>query len=388
MDLPRIQSTLRDAGIEAWLLYDFQGTNRISSRVAGVPSPLSRRWFSLVPAAGEPIWVLHRIELGPFASVPGKKLVYLAREELESRLREALAGLSRVAMEYSPRAALPTASRVDAGTVELVRSMGVEVVTSAALAQVFFAPWGEEGEASHRRASVALSKAKELGLETVRASLSRGRRPLETEVQAAIAGEIERGGLSFDHPPIVAVGPHAGDPHFSPSPEGDARIGPDEVLLIDLWGKESGEAAIYADMTWMAYTGKRVPAAVQRVWETVRRARDAVVEELVRRHAAGETARGFELDRVARGVIREAGYGDAFLHRTGHSIGRELHGDGANLDSLETLDERPILAGTGFSVEPGIYLDAFGVRSEIDVFLGSNGPVVTTERQMDLTLLG
>ncbi len=385
MKLTAIQESIARAGLDGWLLYDFQGTNRISSRVAGIPSPLSRRWFCLVPAKGDPTWVVHRIEQGPFEHAPGRKIVYLSYRELGEALQRILGGVRRVAMEYSPRAMLPTTSRVDGGTIELVRGTGVEVVGSAELAQQFFAPWGSEGLASHRRAAAALDRAKEVALARVRESFATGRALTETEVQAGIVKDLTDAGLYFDHPPIVAVGSHAGNPHFEPSTEHDATIGRDSVLMIDLWAKERTEQAVYADMTWMAYTGTAMPEAVAGAWRAVREARDAVVEDLRCRFARGEQVTGGSLDRVARSVIEAAGHGAAFIHRTGHSIGRELHGDGANLDDLETRDDRVLLVDTGFSVEPGIYLPTFGIRSEIDVYLGPDGPEVTTPCQRDMT---
>lgn len=388
--LGSIQAAVADAGLDGWLLYDFRGLNPIAGRIAGFPpdSHHTRRWFALLPRNGQPRWLHHAIEAHLFAECPGRVESYSSWRDLEEGLHRMLDGARRVAMEYSPRNAIPYVSRVDAGTLELVRSLGVEVVSSADLVSAFEATWDEHGLASHRRAAAALAEAATGAHAYLADCARRGETPFEHEVQARIADDLRARGIVADGDPIVAVGPNSANPHYSPGPEGSARITPDQVVLIDLWGKEDHPDAICADITWMAFFGRQVPDPVQRVWEAVAGARDAAVTFLTRRAAERAPTRGYEADDVARGFLRDRGLDRHFLHRLGHSIGVEVHANGANLDHHETRDERLLLPRTGFSIEPGVYLPGrFGVRSEIDMYWGADAAEVTTAVQERLPAL-
>ena len=389
MNPTAIQEALREHGLDAWLLYDFQRMNPIANRIAGIASNrhTTRRWFGLVPATGEPTWLHHAIEGHLFSHLPGRRISYVGWRELEAELAKLVAGRRRVAMEYSPRNAIPYVSRVDAGTVELVRSLGVEVVSSADLVQVFEARWGQAGLRSHLRAAKHLEEIARLAHGWVTEVARQGRTIGEHELQHRMVAEYEARGLVTNGPPIVAHNAHAGNPHFEPTAENSEPIAPGDVLLLDLWVKEKGEDAIYADVTWMAFVGPRVPDEVERVWQAVAGARDAGIAYVVEHARAGERIAGANVDDVTRAFVAARGLAEHFIHRTGHSIGIETHGNGANIDNLETRDGRSLLSDTGFSIEPGVYLPAFGVRSEIDMYLGATGAEVTTYIQRALPAL-
>jgi Xaa-Pro aminopeptidase len=385
-----IQSALAEMGLDGWLLYDFRGLNPIAWRVAGFPADAhhTRRWFCLLPAHGEPRWLHHAIEAHNFTDKPGEKSSYAGWREMEEKLAEMLKGTRRIAMEYSPKNGVPYVSRVDAGTLELVRSFGAEVVTSADLVSRFEAVWSAEGLESHKKAAAILDECAGRTHHFLQQCGKRGEQPTEYEVQQLLAQMLHDRGMTMDSDPIVAVGPHAANPHYSPSATGSHRVAPGSVVLIDLWGKLNRPGAIAADITWMAYQGPRVPDEVQKVWEAVAGARDAAVTFLKARAAGRMETQGFEADDVARAVIRERGFEKQFLHRLGHSIGTEVHGNGANLDHFETRDERLLVPFTGFSIEPGVYLEGrFGVRSEIDMYWGDGVAEVTTSIQEKIPAL-
>jgi Xaa-Pro dipeptidase len=391
MDVAAIQKALEKEGLDGWLLYDFRGSNPIARTVVGFDERqiATRRWFYLVPRRGEPVAVLHAIEPKALAAAPGLKVLYRSWRELEAALSTHLAGMRRVAMEYSPGAAVPYVSRVDAGTVELVRVAGPEVVSSADLVQAFEARWTGEQKALHDRAARDTLLAKDEAFALVRERLAAGIPVRESEVQAFISARFEARGLTTDHPCIVAVGDHASDPHFETGPgPGDREIRRGDVLLIDLWAKVAGDpTAVYYDATWMAFCGPEAPAKVREVWDVVKEARDAAIAFVQERVGGGRALHGWEVDDVARGRIEARGYGPYFLHRTGHSIGTLVHGNGVNIDNLETRDERRIVPGVCFSIEPGVYLPEFGVRSEIDMYVGEGVAEVTGDIQRELLLL-
>lgn len=389
MRIPAIQEALRERGIDAWLLYDFRHMNPIANRVAGLSASAhtTRRWFGLVPASGEPRWLHSAIEAHLFANLPGEKVSFVGWRDLETSLAWMLTGLRTVAMEYSAGNAIPYVSRVDAGTIELVRSLGVEIVSSGDLVQVFEARWGEEGLASHRRAARHLGEIAALGHQWVREAVRAGRPLTETGIQARMVAEYEARGLVTNGPPIVAVNDHAGNPHFEPTSANSRPVVEGDVLLTDLWAKEKDPDAIYADITWMGFVGARTPDDVQRVWDVVSGARDAGIRFVTERAKKGETIRGADVDDATRAHVVANGMGELFIHRTGHSIGIETHGNGANLDNLETRDDRVLIPDTGFSIEPGVYQAKFGVRSEIDMYLGREGAEVTTDPQRALPAL-
>ena len=377
-----IQSAIRAEGLDGWLLYDFKGLNPIALHVAGIPADrfISRRWACFIPAAGEPRWLAHAIEAGGLADLAPDIATYVSWQSWRDGLAALLAGAGRVAMEVSPGCAIPYISRVDAGTVELVRSLGVEVTTSADLVQVAEAVWTTEQLASHRRACAALNAIKDAAFAHVRERLGAGLPVTECGVQDFMMTQFAALGLETDHPPIVAVNAHAADPHYAPRRAADTPLRPGDFLLLDLWGREPHPDAIYGDITWVAYAGPEIPPRIQQVFDLVRQARDAAVAFTSERIRTGLTVYGYEVDDACRSVIAAAGLAERFIHRTGHSIGTSGHGNGVNLDNLETQDRRRLIAGVGFSVEPGIYLpeEGFGVRLEIDCYVAAVDIEVTT----------
>lgn len=379
-DLASVQEAIRSQNLDGWLLYDFRGLNVLARRVLGVSADaiLSRRWFYYVPASGEPRKLLHRIEPHALAELPGQKQLYLRWQELEASVKEILAGAGTVAMEYVPRNANPYVSRVDAGTVELVRSCGVEVVSSGDLVQLFEACWDDEQWASHLEAARHTATAFTAAFAFITQRVRQHGSVRETEVQQRILDHFAQHRLVTDHPPICAVGPHSGDPHYAPGPGSDAAIREGDFVLIDLWAKCDRPRAVYSDLTWTAFVGKEAPARQREIFKIVAQARDAAILRVQQAFAAGTPLQGWQVDRAARDVIDSAGYGEYFCHRTGHSIGQETHGNGANMDGLETKEERRVLPRTCFSIEPGIYLPEFGIRSEVNVFIDAAGKVHVT----------
>ncbi len=342
----------------------------------------TRRWFYLIPAEGAPRGLVHKIERSTLTHLPGTSAEYAGRVELEAGLKILLAGLRTIAMEYSPRGAIPYVSRVDAGTIELVRDQGVHVVSSGDLIQQFEAVWSAEGFATHRAAAERLYRVKDRAFAAIGTRLRDGVPTTEYEIQSLMMEWFGEEGLVTDHPPIVATQANAGNPHYQPPATGSRAIGPAEVVLLDLWGKLPLPGAVYADISWMGFTAAETPAPVVAAFTAVRDARDAAVALIVGAAAAGREVRGWEADHAARAVLQSAGFGHAILHRTGHSLGEEVHGNGAHLDDYETRDERQLLPGTGFTIEPGLYFDTFGVRTEINIAWGPGGPDVTGPRQM------
>ncbi len=388
-DLAAIQAALQDASIDGWLFYDFRGSDPIARSVLGLdPHALTtRRWFYYVPATGAPRKLVHKIESGALESVPGDATVYLTWQSLAEGLRTILDGASRVAMQYSSY--VPYVSRVDAGTVEAVRAAGVEVVTSADLVQTFHATLSEEQFASHLRAAERLRSLVDEVFDLVGTTLRAGKSLTEKDVFDFVHDEFRASGLVTDHAPIVGVNEHAADPHFEVAETGSAPIRPGDLLLFDVWAKEEAPGSIFADITWCAFLGDEPPAEMVKVAQIVRDARDAAIRRADEAFSSGQAICGYEVDRACREVIENAGYGEYFIHRTGHSIGEMTHGDGANIDDLETHDTRRLLPRTLFSIEPGIYLPGrFGIRSEVDVWhTGSSAEVTGPPHQTELTLI-
>lgn len=389
--LTEIQAAIRAEGLDGWLLYDFKDLNPIARRVAGIPADrfLSRRWGCFVPPAGPPRWLVHAIEAGSMADLAPRGATYVSWQAWRDGLAALLSGAGRVAMEISPGCAIPYVSRVDAGTVELIRSLGVEVVTSADLVQVAEAVWSPAQLASHRRAARALIETQAATFAHVREQLGAGLTVTECGIQDFMMAQFAARGLETDHPPIVGVNGHAADPHFAPRREADTPLRPGDFLLIDLWAREPGPDGIYGDITWVAYAGREAPPRVQHVFEVVRQARDAAVAFAQERLRAGRPVFGYEVDEACREVIAQAGFGPFFIHRTGHSIGASGHGNGVNIDNLETQDRRRLIPGAGFSIEPGIYLpdERFGVRLEIDCYVPGDEVEVTTLPLQDALVL-
>ena len=381
LDLPAIQRALAADGLDAWLLYDFRGLNPIAADVTGVLRQgghlATRRWYYLIPAEAEPRGLTHAIEPDTLAHLPGRTERYSGRETLESGLRRLLSGMRRVAMEYSPLAAIPYVSRVDAGTVELVRQCGVDVVSSGDLVQRFSAVWNREQIESHHAASDALHRIKDRAFEAIGKRIGDGVRTTEFDIQQLMAGWFRDEGLISDSDPNVSAQENAGNPHYLPTVEHHRVIGTNELVLLDLWGKLDRPTAVYADITWVGFTGSAVPESQARAFAAAAAARDAAIGLVQQRVTNGEEIRGFEVDRAASAVLRSAGYGAYILHRTGHSLGETVHGTGVNMDDLETHDDRRLLPGTGFTIEPGVYFQDFGVRTEINMIVGDRSAAVS-----------
>ncbi len=386
--LARIRGMLKDMRCDGWLLFDFHGLNPVSTRVLGIGGLATRRLFVWVPAVGEPVAIAHKIELGRIEGFPGQVRPYAMWRELEQELGRLLSG-RKAAMEYSPKDAVPYLDRIPAGVVELVRASGAEVVSSSELVTAMAARWSAAELAGHRRAAEQLREIALEAFQQVKRWRESGERATEQGLQRWVLQAFEHAGLHTNSPPIVGVDEHAANPHYDPSVGPDTEILPNQVLLLDLWAGVQMDT-VYADQTWMAWTGADVPAEVEKVWSVVRDARDQAVAVLRDRWREGFSVTGADLDDAARAIIKRAGYADYFVHRTGHSIDRELHGSGPHLDNYETHDDRRLLPGVGFSVEPGIYLTGrFGVRSEINVALHESGPEVTPgEPQQALVRLG
>ena len=389
--LDEITLALGDAQLDGWLFYDFRLSDPLAYRILGLSEDgiATRRWFCYVPARGKPRAIVSAVEAHRLDPLGVEKIVYRSHTEMIAALRKVLSGARRIAMDYSPGCAIPYVSRVDAGTVEIVRAIGVEVVTAADLIQRFEATLTREQLGSHQRAASALRTIVDETFSEISRLLAADRKVSEVSVQESVMARFAARGLVTHAPPIVAVNEHSADPHYGPAAKHDRAIRRGDFVLLDLWAKESASDSIYADFTWVAFAGDKVPAEHARIFKIVVDARDAAVALVQRRVAAGVPVSGREADRAARSVIEAAGFGDAFVHRTGHSIGREVHGTGANLDSLETLDDRSLIDHTCFSVEPGIYLPGkFGVRSELDMTIEDGRATVSGEpRQREIVAL-
>lgn len=379
-DIGAIQQAIRDQRLDGWLLYDFRGQNMLAKRIVGIPDEkmLSRRWFYFIPASGEPKKLVHRIEPAALDHLPGTATRFSKWQELEAGVEKLVSGAKRVAMEYVPRNANPYVSRVDAGTVELVRSFKVEVVPSGDLIQLFEAAWDDEQWAMHQQAAVHTRSAYGVCWKFIAERIQRDGSVHELEVQERILRHFRDNGMTCDHPPIVGVGPHSGDPHYEPRPGDEGRIGPNQFVLIDLWAKLDQPRAVYSDLTWTGFTGTDVPDNYVKIFNIVAAGRDAAINRVKSAFAIHEPLQGWQVDRACRDVIDKAGYGEYFVHRTGHSVGQEVHGNGAHIDDLETHEERRILPRTCFTIEPGIYLPEFGVRSEVNVFVDAKSQVHVT----------
>jgi Xaa-Pro aminopeptidase len=383
--IARVQDALAERGLDGWLLFEFRGQNWISAALLG-PGHTTRRAWVLIPRQGEPRALVHAIEGSAWRHWPFAIDRYAGWREMEEKLARLLAGHRRLAMEVSARSAVPSVDAVPAGALELVRSLGAEPVSSSELVSTFHSVWSDEQLADHRRAAGVVAEVGRAALAEAADAIRRGRPTTEGALSRWILERLRAGGVSADADTHVAVGAGAADPHYAPAGEGEA-IEAGAVLMVDLWGRTGGES-VFADQTWMGFLGGALPGRVGDVWRVVRDARDAAVELLRARHRAGAEVRGYEVDDAARGVVQQRGFGPFFVHRTGHSIDALLHGSGPNLDNLETRDDRLLVRGVGFSVEPGVYLPGeFGIRSEINVHWGDGGPEVTPLVPQDEMLL-
>jgi Xaa-Pro aminopeptidase len=384
----RIQDALRAEQIDGWLLYDFRRLNSIAADITGVTRQkghlATRRWFYLIPANGEPRALVHAIEKNTLAHLPGRSTRYAGRDQLRSGLGNLLEGSRKIAMEYSPECAIPYISRVDAGTAELIRSFGVELVSSGDLVQRFSTVWNEDAVASHRAASDKLYRVKDRAFDLIARRLREGIATTEFDIQQQMAAWFRDEGLVTDSDPNVSAQENAGNPHYLATAGRHRRIGTDEIVLLDLWGKLQSPGAVFADITWVGYTGTRVPERYARAFAAIRGARDRAVSVVTDAVRDGRDLRGWEVDRAASKVIQDAGYGDYILHRTGHSLGETVHGNGVNIDDYETHDDRRLLPGTGFTIEPGVYFEDFGVRTEINMVVGARDAHVTGPLQSEI----
>jgi Xaa-Pro dipeptidase len=390
LDVAAIQRVLRAANLDGWLLYDFHGSNPIAAHLAGLTNGAhmtTRRWYYLIPADGEPRGLVHAIERHNLDQLPGEKHLYAGRRQLDDGLTSLLAGMRRIAMEYSPLCAIPYLSRLDAGTAEAIRTKGVEILSSGDLVQQFEASWTPAQLATHRTASAALYRIKDRAFDVASTALRQGRTLTEYDLQQQMVGWFEDEGLVSDSAPVVAIGGNAGDPHYLPSARGARPIVADEVLLLDLWGKTREAGSVFADITWVGVTSARASDEATRAFDAVASARDAAVGLVERAVAGGRDVCGWEVDDAARRVLEQRGYADRILHRTGHSLGELVHGNGVHMDDYETHDDRRLLPGTGFTVEPGLYFDTFGVRTEINVYRGEREALVTGPRQAEIVTL-
>ena len=390
LQIPAVQQALKEEGLDGWLLYDFHGSNPIARRLAGLDAQgkmATRRWYYLIPADGEPRKLVHAIESFNLDHLPGTKTIYSQRESLASGLKSILDGAHRVAMEYSPGNAIPYVSRVDAGTVEAVRAAGAAVASSGDLIQRFEAVWSADALQTHRDAADILYRTKDRAFAMIREARAAGRVVTEVDVQEAMLRWFDEEGLVTDAPPNVSVQENAGNPHYMPDRSHDRRVGDNQVVLLDLWGKLPKPGAVFADITWVGFTGSSVPDRYLKAFNAARDGRDAAVALVTRATAEGRELRGFEVDRACRAVLERVGFGASFIHRTGHSLGTEVHGNGVHMDDFETHDERRLIPGTGFTIEPGVYTPEFGVRTEINMFIGEREAFVTGPMQTEFVLL-
>jgi Xaa-Pro dipeptidase len=388
-DIKAIQAELKAGKLDGWLFYDHHHRDPIAANVLGLNghAMITRRWFYFIPAKGEPRKLVHRIESGALDALPGKTLVYSGWEELHKSLPKLLSGSRAIAMQYSPENNIPYIGIVDAGTIELIRKLKKKIASSADLVQKFEATWSDAQLASHLEAGKHIDRICRDAFARAADFVRNGRLIREDELQSWISAQFSESGLVTAEPPIVAVQPNNGIPHYEPKPGAGRPIRAGDLLLLDMWAKLAAPDSVYYDITWVGYLGDRVPDSYVKIFAIVRAARERAVEFVRESAARGKEIHGWEVDRVARETIRKTGYAKNFVHRTGHSIGREVHGNGANMDGLETRDDRKIIPRTCFSVEPGIYFPEFGIRSEVNVYVGEKEARVTGAVQTEILAL-
>jgi Xaa-Pro aminopeptidase len=391
MDLQKMQTAIKSLGIDGWLFFDFHNRDHLGLKILGIdPHAMStRRWYYFIPAIGEPVKLAHRVEPTKLDSLPGNKIMYSSWQELQTNLKDILGKPSRIAMQYSPMNAIPYVSITDGGTIDLVKSLGHEIFSSADLVQQFEALLDKKTIKSHFEAGKLIDKILDEAFDEVRKSLRSKKYKTEYEIEQFIEKRFKANDLITDDPLIVGTNSHPANPHFAPTPKNCRRIKPGDKLLIDLWAKFDRPGSIYYDITWCAFVGDDPPEDYVKAFHVVRDARRAGFKFLSERLNAGKQVAGWEVDDVCRNVVKENGYGQYFTHRTGHSIGEEVHGNGANIDNFETQDTRLLVPGCLFSLEPGIYFEGkMGVRSELNVFIDrSNKAAVTGREQEELVLI-
>jgi Xaa-Pro dipeptidase len=384
--IEQVQESLTKGGLDGWLFFDHHRRDPLAYRILGIPDEVqaTRRWYYFVPAEGEPRKLVHRIESGALDSLAGAKESYSSWTDQQQKLSALVARSSRIAMQYSPKCAIPYVSLVDAGTVELIRGFGIEIVSSGDLIQEFEARWSEEQLALHLEAGKLVDQVRSDAFDFLRNRIRSMDPVTEYEVQEFILSRFSQFGLTRTNGPIVAVNANASDPHYEPSRGKTSHFQRGDLVLIDLWAKLTKPNAVYYDITWTAFCGDTVPEQIQKVFGVVKNARKRASSFVIRKASSQESVAGYEVDDVARDYIEGEGFGAFFFHRTGHSIGTDVHGAGANMDNLESHDERRVIARTCFSIEPGIYLPEFGIRSEVNVYVGDGFAQVTGEEQEDL----
>ncbi len=395
--IEQIQQSLKEAELDGWLFYSFRESDPIAANIlktGGDGHIATRRWFYFIPQTGEPTKIVHSIERDVLDHLPGKKLIYLPWQQLHSHLKTAMTAdaadrAPRIAMQYSPGAAIPYLSRIDAGTVELIRSFGIEPISSANLVQQFESAWNAEQLAMHEEAARGLYESVKLAFAEIGRRIKAGIETTEYEIQQFIMNCFAERDMITKDPPIVAVNANSAMPHYEPMPDKHSPIKAGDFVLIDLWAKMNRPHSVYADITWTSFVGDSIPDEVNNVFTVVRDARDAAINFVKTAFAEGRTIHGWQVDDACREVIVKAGYGDYFIHRTGHNIHTEVHGNGANIDNLETKDDRILIPNTCFSIEPGIYLEGkFGVRSEVDMYVSENeGRVTGGEAQREVVAI-
>ncbi len=384
-NIPAIQGDLRAAKLDGWLFYDFRGRDPIAQRILDLPEGMrTRRWFYFVPAKGTPKKLVHKIEAQSLAALPGDTLYYAGQDELRKNVGKMLGRAKNVAMQYSPKNAIPYVAMVDAGTVELVRGSGVKVVSSADLVQKYEACWSDEQLESHRAAGAAIDRIAREAFQHAARNVREKKAITEYDLKVWILKEFENAGIWAEEGPDIAVNSNASDPHYGPTAESAAPIREGDLLLLDIWGKRKTPGSVYYDITWMGYLGAEVPEKYAKVFRVVREARDKAVDLILKNIAAGKPLQGWQVDKAARSVIEKASYGKYFFHRTGHSIGEKVHGNGANMDGLETHDVRHLIPRTCNSIDPGIYLPEFGIRSEVNVYIDEHEARVTGAIQKEI----
>jgi Xaa-Pro dipeptidase len=385
MEIAEIQKDLRQAKLDGWLFYDFRGRDPIAQRILALPPGMrTRRWFYFVPAKGTPRKLVHKIEAGALAAMPGDTMYYAGQDELRAGLKKSLGRAKKVAMQYSPKNEIPYVAMVDAGTVELVRSLGAKVFSSADLVQKYEACWTKEQLESHLAAGRAIDRIVSEAFKHAADCVRQKKALTEYDLQQWILRKFEEAGIMTEEGPDIAVNANASDPHYAPTREKSSPIREGDLLLLDVWGKQKAASSVYYDITWMGYLGTKVPEKYAEVFRVLREARDRAVNLIVSSVKSGKPLQGWQVDKAARGVVEKAGYGKYFFHRTGHNIGTSVHGNGANMDGLETHDVRHLIPHTCNSVEPGIYLPEFGMRTEVDVYVDGKEARVTGAVQQEI----
>jgi Xaa-Pro dipeptidase len=385
VDIAEMQKDLRGAKLDGWLFYDFRGRDPIAHRILDLPAGMrTRRWFYFVPAKGTPKKLVHKIEAQSLAAVPGDTLYYAGQKELRDNLNKALGKAKKVAMQYSPKNAIPYVAMVDAGTVELVRSLGAKVFTSADLVQKYEACWSNAQLESHLAAGRAIDRIVREAFDHAASSVKGKKTLTEYDLQQFILKKFDEAGITNEEGPDVAVNANASDPHYAPKKEKSSAIREGDLLLLDVWGKQKSANSVYYDITWVGFLGTEVPEKYAKVFRVLREARDRAVDLIRASVKSGKPLQGWQVDKAARAVVEKAGYGKYFFHRTGHNIGTEVHGNGVNMDGLETQDERHLIPHTCNSVEPGIYMPEFGMRTEVDVYVDEKEARVTGAVQTEI----